>query len=124
VLATLDEVESRWMIICAGSAAEQREVKRRIAEMKLTALFERDVEYGEMRSLIARLRALGYSNLDREITMEFFFALHCARQGRAGEARSLFAALDLKLSTSGDVANAEYIMHERSNIERELSRLT
>lgn len=97
VIAAFDEVQAKMLPKVASSAKLVLETKRRVAEWKFRLLSERDLPFPTVARLRTRLRALGYTNLELEATMEIFFAQYCIRKSRFKEARTAMRTLMSKL---------------------------
>lgn len=94
LIAHLDSIETRF----AHNEAGRLEIRRRIAEDKLTAaqVKGKSVEHCEM--LLDHVRALGWTNLWRKWLVLYAYSSHCIDQGRKDVALAHLAPLEAELS--------------------------
>lgn len=85
--AKLQELEAEWTARVAEP--EALETRRRVAEELLMGAYARGVQWPHFSRALARIRALGYSNLEREVHVACLFARWAhARQEHEEEARA------------------------------------
>jgi len=97
VISTFDELEASFLPKVGADPMLVLETKRRIAERKFLCLSKRRLSFDLVLPLIERVRDLGYTNLDKEVTLEIIFARFCIHQNHTDQAVDVLEKLCSKL---------------------------
>jgi phenylpyruvate tautomerase PptA (4-oxalocrotonate tautomerase family) len=81
------------LLLGQTSEYEKRELARRISEAKVSELFNREGGEREFRASWLEMETAGYTSLEREASMLFYYVKFCERAGLDGRS-DLRAALD------------------------------
>ncbi len=96
---TLNEAEETCLAL-ASSEESKLEVRRRVAEWKMMLFCDHNAQFSMVKELHDNVIALGYTNLEREGSLEIYFALYCERQGKVEDASNILQQLSAKLDVA------------------------
>lgn len=100
LLRELDRIETEFVKKTAFSSELQIETKRRVAESKFKLISERNLPYGEVLPLYEQVCALGFSDLERDATIQIYFAQYCMRHSRSADAQGILNDLCSRLANA------------------------
>lgn len=106
--AAFDELEATYLPQVSRSPRLQLETKRRVAEWKFKLLSERNTPLEVVQNLRSDIRALGYTDLETEATIDFYFARYCIKQSLTNEAKKTLLELSEKLRKALEEDSLEY----------------
>jgi len=122
IVPVLDEAEAACLEL-VFSEELVLEVRRRVAEWKMKLHCDRDAAFETVEALHNNVVGLGYTNLEREGTLEIYFAQYCERQGKMNEARQILQRLRTKLESGIDKEGLGVYRYFNTFAERMLSRI-
>ncbi len=107
----------------ASSEELKLEVRRRVAEWKMMLLCDHNAPFSTVEKLHDNVLIVGYTNLEREGSIEIYFALYCERQARIDNARHILRQLYTKLDTALKSEGLEVYRSLKESAEKILLRI-
>lgn len=125
IVRLLDECQEKLLSDSAGEF-EATEIARRIAEAKISLLFDREGADDEFVASWESMESVGYTSLEREASMLFFQLKFCER-ARANDHSLAVGLLDRfrllidRMSASGDEDLASHFRAVHGRLENALN---
>lgn len=116
ILSACDEIESSFVAKLSDRPDLAKETRRRVAESRFDLLANREIPWDMLEVLHAKVRSLGYGDIEREATREIIFARACLRHDYPELAEPTLERLRDRLS--------ELLKTERSVLHKELQKTT
>jgi hypothetical protein len=121
--AELDAIEREFLPRFAGNPMLQLEVRRRVAESKLNAAFDRELAPDFCLALFDAVRTLGFTNLEKRSNMTLVLARRYLAASEHRRAAELLAPLEVELRQAVKTAPSR-VHDELLRICRELQTLS
>lgn len=106
IIPAFDEAEAECLLL-APSEELRLEVRRRVAQWKMSLFCERNGSFKIVEKLYNDAVALGYTNFEIDGTIQIQFAQYCVRQARTDVARRVLQNFITRLEAARENKNLE-----------------